>query len=129
MKTANGVEKPLEQWTLKEMSEFCDIHESVLYCMNCPFCYSCTKTPNGWLLEEKPKFTAQEIEDAKTLNRILLGGISSIGRGDSGTLSVSFDVNERFNDCSYACLSTELFPSIKNGKVYKFSEIIGGSNA
>lgn len=124
MKTANGVEKPLAEWTLKDVKEMCDIHD----CDDCTIKQAvCDHSPNYWELEEKPKFTDREIEDAKTLNRIIFCGIRAISRNSDGRVALHLN-HDDFNRF-VVFLSEKSFPSIKNFEIYKIKEIIGDSNA
>lgn len=124
MKTANGVEKPLAEWTLKDVKEFCHNKD----CIDCKLNrYLCASTPDKWYFQEKPKFTAQEIEDAKTLNRIIYGGIRAISRNSDGRVALHLN-HDDFNRF-VVFLSKKSFPSIKNLEIYKIKEIIGDSNA
>ena len=131
MKTIQGIEKPLAEWTLKDVKEMCEKREIIRNkhsCDNCLLRNFCIDSPLNWDLEEKPKFTEQEIEDAKALNHVLLGGLFSIGRNRTGdSVTASFDCSS--SGCSYASLSKESFQSIEPGNSYKLYEIIGEPNA
>lgn len=63
----------------------------------------------------KPRFTEQEVEDAKTIRRILR---------DDGKLTRSIHGIPTYG-CIY--LKKEVFPSIRPGKSYTLDEIIGGA--
>lgn len=126
MKTATGVEKPLAEWTLKEMSEFCKKREIIRNehsCDNCLLKTICVESPLDWDLEEKPKFTAYEIENAKAVKRIL---------GDGYIRRAMWDFIPQLRlvkTHSYYVFEEDLFPSIKVGEKYKLDEIIGDSDA
>ncbi len=63
----------------------------------------------------KPRFTQQEVEDAKTIRRILR---------DDGKLTRSIHGIPTYG-CTY--LKKEAFPSIRPGQSYTLEEIIGGA--
>lgn len=63
----------------------------------------------------KPRFTGQEVEDAKTIRRILR---------DDGILTRSIHGIPTYG-CTY--LKKEAFPSIRPGQSYTLDEIIGGA--
>lgn len=65
------------------------------------------------------RFTPQEIEDAKVLNRLFI--FSEIYRLDNGGLIL------RDNCGDELCIEDDQFPSIKNGESYTYEEIIGGN--
>lgn len=135
MKTVNGVEKPLAEWTLKDIKEYCKLSNTYIQigkqndiCTGCKLYSICNYYPIKWSLVEKPKFTQQEIEDARVLNRILVGGLQSIARSIGGE-SVTASFNCTPLSCSYLSLSKKYFKSIENGKCYKLYEIIGDADA
>ena len=94
--TVKGVEidqvknqvKPLKDWTLEEIKEYCRSRR----CEKCSFCdgksagkFVCKFTahvPSVWGLSEKPRFTDEEIADAKALVRIFPDKFDAIRRCD-----------------------------------------------
>ena len=119
-KEAN-MDKPLKDWTLGEVSEYCKCHTSENgNCMNCELqtgigCCPFECAPADWDLTDKPRFTEQEVEDAKTIRRILR---------DDGKLTRSIHGIPTYG-CIY--LKKEAFPSIRPGQSYTLDEIIGGT--
>ena len=113
-----NMDKPLKDWTLGELKDYC--HRAPHDCIgckvkgdrnNCPF----DGEPAKWILGEKPRFTQQEVEDAKTIRRILR---------DDGKLTRSIHGIPTYG-CTY--LKKEAFPSIRPGQSYTLDEIIGGA--
>lgn len=62
-------EKPLEEWTLKEIKEECESHRKDKSCYNCKFLNStiCGGYVYGWNINEQKKFTKEEISAAKAI--------------------------------------------------------------
>ena len=74
----------------------------------------------------KPRFTEQEVEDAKALKRIFVnGGKLRIWRGDMAGLFLVW--NQADCDTDYEIYS-DFFPSIKPGESVALDEIIGGGS-
>ena len=69
----------------------------------------------------KPRFTQQEVEDAKTLLRVFPERLESISRSKDGTLNLVAKGAWR------GYLNENAFPSIKPGWSYTLGEIIGGA--
>ena len=115
------VDKPLKDWTLGDVKMECASHDD---CEGCHFHGSafCDQRgalcPDEWDLSEKPRWTEQEVEDAKTVRRVF-GRDGAIRRtpktGERSTLV--FD---------HLYINEDLFPSIKPGQSYTLQEIIGG---
>ena len=130
-KEAN-MDKPLKDWTLGELKEYCGT--AVYQCHKgiCPFKNICDRitsenqvyhvVPGDWDLTDKPRFTEQEVEDAKTIKRVF---------GRDGTI-------KRYNKAMIApysnlvfdhlYINADLFPSIRPGQCYNLDEIIGGAD-
>lgn len=133
MKTKAGIEKPLAEWTAQEVVDFCQ-SRSRENCgkVNCGGCCIwdtniCKMIPSSWNLTEKPKFTEQEVQDAKNIMRMLEfeSADAKISRID-GAIIVNI---KRQNFSDGISISKNMFPSIKKGDTYTFSEIIGDANA
>lgn len=124
LKEAN-MDKPLKDWTLGEIKRCCV--ESKQNCEKCPVSgeYKTTSDcklaifPAHWDLDDKPRFTEQEVE---ILKHMASAGIVSIKRKsiaqiswDAGTMGGVMIVPPRF------------LPSIQPGQSYTLDEIIGGA--
>ena len=126
-KEAN-MDKPLKDWTLGEVSEYCKCHTSENgNCMNCELqtgigCCPFECAPADWDLTDKPRFTKQEVEDAKTVRRVF-GRDGSIERFNKA-------VTEPYSNLvfDHLYINEDLFPSIKVGQAYTLDEIIGGAD-
>lgn len=112
-------EKSLRDWTLGEAHDECITHDD---CDECPFGGDICNDGNGaipamWNLTEKPRFTEDEVADAKVLQRALLAdGFERDERGDIFAMSKS------------ACrtlLDSKMFPSIRPGQSVELAEIVG----
>ena len=69
----------------------------------------------------KPRFTEQEVEDAKTLLRVFPEQLDSISRSKDGTVTLAAKGAWR------GYLNNDAFPSIQPGQSYTLDEIIGGA--
>lgn len=120
-----NMDKPLKDWTLGELKEYCyKAPHDCIGCKvkqgknNCPF----DGEPSKWDLDEKPRFTEQEVEDAKTLLRVFPERLDSISRSKDGTVNIAAKGAWR------GYLNTDAFPSIFPGQSYTLDEIIGGAD-
>lgn len=119
-KEAN-MDKPLKDWTLEEVEKVCnDLKED---CTDCPFfdvnfCKVCGQ-PRFWDLSKKPRFTQQDIEDAKMI-RAVFGKNGTVKRYDKAT-------TEPYSTLAFNNLyiNENMLPSIKEGQEYSLDEIIG----
>ena len=66
----------------------------------------------------KPRFTQQEVEDAKTLFRIFPEHLDSVSRANDGTVTLAAKGAWR------GYLNSDAFPSIRPGQSYTLDEII-----
>ena len=122
IKEAN-MDKPLKDWTLGECKEWCARHEGECP-EKCPiesFCELMEQSPAMIDLEEKPRFTKQEVEDAKYIKRILK--VDLVIRNQYGNGLVA----KRDNGSVSVVVNSEMFPSIRSGQSYTLDEIIGGA--
>ena len=127
-KEAN-MDKPLKDWTLGELSDYCKKVvdpdgncfdcEAKKYIGLCPFEET---APCDWDFEVKPRFTEQEVEDAKTIKRIHSAATHLERSPEEGkTLRlIFFDGQSR-------PINIHMFPSIQPGQSYTLDEIIGGA--
>ena len=121
------MEKPLKDWTLGEIKRCCV--ESKQNCEKCPVSgeYKTTSDcklaifPAHWDLDDKPRFTEQEVEAAKAVKVLF----------PCTTHLIQFQPNEpvsaKAGDAFVVNLNSVLFPSIQPGKPYTLDEIIGGA--
>ena len=117
------MDKPLRDWTLGELKDYC--HRAPHDCIgckvkgdrnNCPF----DGEPAKWILDEKPRFTQQEVERAKAI-KVIYPTAYQLEEADplirvwdkEGKLLAHVDVN--------------LFLSFQSGQSYTLDEIIGGA--
>ena len=116
-----NMDKPLKDWTLGEAKEYCTSRngncadDCIFSKKGIGMVCGIAPKPVWWTLPEKPRFTQQEVEDAKTIRRILR---------DDGKLTRSIHGIPTYG-CIY--LKKEVFPSIRPGKSYTLDEIIGGA--
>lgn len=121
-----NMDKPLKDWTFGELKEWCYQYRKAHTDKPCE--QACPIYQRGicrcewvheWDLDEKPRFTEQEVEDAKTILKVF-GRKGIIKRyhfcGDPSTLTF---------DNLY--INQYLFPSIKPDQEYTLDEIIGGA--
>lgn len=121
------MDKPLKAWTLGELKEWCyQYRKSNTTGKPCE--QTCDIYQRGicsrewvheWDLEEKPRFTEQEVEDAKVLARALLA--DGFERDKMG------DVFATSQTACRTLLDSRMFPSIQPGQSYTLDEIIGGA--
>lgn len=122
-----GMDKPLKDWTLGEIKNYCEKHDCT---KDCPCsasngeCKINRVNPCEWDLEEKPRFTEQEAERARTIKVICPGAdrircrisenkgrVQHVCEGNRTMLTIWFDA----------------FPSIQTDEYAKLDEIIGGA--
>ena len=116
------MDKLLKDWTLGEIKEYC--REKGYHCGDCPAkdegdrC-KLNSTPEIWPLEPKPRFTQQDIDDAKMLKAVF-GKNGIIKRYDKATTEPYSTLV--FNNIY---INENMFPNIKEGQEYSLDEIIG----
>lgn len=116
-------QKPLSEWTLGECKEWCRKYDGECP-EKCPinvFCIQLQREPGQWELSEKPRWTEQEVEDAKDILR-LLEDAHSIKKyaGDIMWICNSHNV-------TMVNAREGMFPSLRPGETVKLDEIIGGA--
>ena len=117
-----NMDKPLKDWTLAETQEYCDEHE-------CGFCelfqrHDCllNSSPDKWDLSEKPRFTEQDVEDAKSVKRVF---------GRDGTVKrLKKEITAPYSNLTFdnMYINEGMFPCIFEGQEYTLDEIIGGAD-
>lgn len=128
MKTAKGIEKPLEEFTLKEAKEFCQSRPENELCSNCGLYFLCVKDDiSAWDLLDKPKFTEQEKQDASAIIRMFsYASDIYISRGLGQKLCIEGVKQSRDDDIF---LNIRMFPSIKVGSRFHIRDIAGDEYA
>lgn len=119
------MDKPLKDWTLREVEAHC---KQKARCKDCDMLRQneCECRFSGgpclWDLSEKPRFTEQEAEAAKAVKVLF----------PCTTHLIQFQPNEpvsaKAGDAFVVNLNSVLFPSIQPGKPYTLDEIIGGGH-
>ena len=127
-----NMDKPLKEWTLGELKEWCyqyrNAHTNKPCEQTCPIYQRgicCREWVHEWDLEEKPRWTEQEVEDAKTLCRMWPNGEIEFQRDIDGRCSMV-----HIQGSLHGCLDlgqVDLFPSLLPGETVKLDEIIGGT--
>ena len=124
-KEAN-MDKPLKDWTLGDLKEWCyqyrKAHTNNPCEQNCPIYQRgicCNKWVHEWDLEEKPRWTEQEVEDAKAIKRVLKATGIRRNRYDN-----IYATGELIVD---TLLDSEAFPSLQPDTAVTIDEIIGGA--
>lgn len=123
------MEKPLKDWTLGELKEWCyqyrKAHTDKPCEQTCPIYQRgicCREWVHEWDLEEKPRWTEQEVESAKIIS-VLFPEATHIERlRGSKVLGIT-----GAEDGWIANIESSLFPEIKSGQSVTLDEIIGGS--
>ena len=118
------MDKPLKDWTLGELKGYCyRAPHDCIGCKvkggrnNCPF----DGEPAKWDLDERPRFTEQEVEAAKAIKTLFPCAVS-VKR-----LDLSIRVQDR-DEVLIVQLSNSMFHSIQIGEIYTLDEIIGGAS-
>jgi len=127
--------KPLSDWTLGEVKEHCkEQRDTPARCTGCKMQKYCDQyfgrqgdaaAPKYWDLSDKPRWTEQEVEDAKTLCRMWPGGKIEFKRYEDGRCAMV-----HIQGSLHGCLDlgqVDLFPSLRPGQSVTLDEIIGGA--
>ena len=121
-----NMDKPLKEWTLGELKEWCyqyrNAHTTKPCEQTCPIYQRgicCREWVHEWDLEEKPRWTEQEVERAKAI-KVLYPEADNLNECDPQikVLNTKFVI---------ATLDTALFPSLRPSETVKLDEIIGGT--
>ena len=136
---AANMDKPLKDWTLGELKEYCGT--AVYQCHKgiCPFKNICDRitsenqgyhvVPGDWDLTDKPRFTQQEVEDAKTIKRMFGADNFTHIRKDQFGLCKMMDGPGDDPNVGWCAIGMEegMFPSLRPGETITIDEIIGGT--
>lgn len=131
----DNMDKPLKDWTFSEVQEYCKKQRNTPeLCSACKIQKFCDKylgrkgesaSPKYWDLSEPPRWTQQEVEDAKTLCRMWPGGKIEFKRYEDSRCAMV-----HIQGSLHGCLDlgqVDLFPSIQPGQSVTLDEIIGGA--
>ena len=116
------MDKPLKDWTMGEAQEFCTGRD----CEQCRFMDGpeCKlHRPEGWDLEEKPRWTEQEVERAKAIKEIFPDAYK-LARNLSAITIYRVEDDIPFY---LATIQAERFHSIRPDETVTLDEIIGGA--
>ena len=123
-----NMDKPLKDWTLGELSDYCKkVVDPDGNCFNCEakkyigLCPFEETAPCDWDFEVKPRFTEQDVEDAKAVKRVF-------GRG--GTVKrLKKEITAPYSNLTFdhVYINESMFPCIFEGQSYTLDEIIGGA--
>ena len=124
VKEEANMDKPLKDWTLGDLKEWCyqyrKAHTNNPCEQNCPIYQRgicCNKWVHEWDLEEKPRWTEQEVERAQAV-KVLWPCARAVVKAESGAISVVGAPME---------LSVDHFPSLRPGDTVTLNDIIGGA--
>ena len=131
------MDKPLKDWTFGELKEWCYQYRKAHTDKPCE--QACPIYQRGicrcewvheWDLDEKPRFTQQEVEDAKTIKRIFgADNFTHIHKDEDGWPEMMDGPGEdgTIGWCSIG-MEKGMFPSIRPGETVTLDEIIGGED-
>lgn len=116
------MDKPLKDWTLGECKAWCE--KAGGKCPErCPIeriCDLMEQAPAILDLDEKPRFTQQDVEDAKAVKRVF---------GRDGTVKrLKKAITDPYSNLTFdnMYINEGMFPCIFEGQEYTLDEIIGG---
>lgn len=124
--------KPLSEWTLAEVNaeckkyEICD-PECPAYINEYGRAVRCSLrfAPSTWDLTEPPRWTEQEVQDAKSIVRMFgADNFAYVTKDENGWPVLADDCD----GCANFTIGLEkgIFPSLKSGQTVKLDDIIGG---
>ena len=126
-----NMDKSLKDWTLGELKEWCyqygKAHTNKPCEQTCPIYQRgicCREWVHEWDLEEKPRWTQQEVERAKDLKESV--GAYKVVRGEYAEADLTLRRETIGKDRCWD-IPRELFPSLRLGQSVTLDEIIGGS--
>ena len=133
-KEAN-MDKPLKDWTLGEAKEYCTSRngncadDCIFSKKGIGMVCGIAPKPVWWTLPEKPRFTEQEVEDAKTIKRMFGADNFTHIRKDQFGLCEMMDGPGDDPNVGWCAIGMEegMFPSLRPGETIAIDEIIGGA--
>ena len=120
VKKEANMDKPLKDWTLGEVQDYCKNHDCTPDCQlkkDDGECRINWLNPCEWDLSDKPRFTEKEVERAKAI-RIIWPRAEAIKKTKTGRTSVVGAPME---------LASVQFPSVNPGETVSLDVIIGGA--
>ena len=122
-KEAN-MDKPLKDWTLGECKAWCEKNDGECP-KGCPIeriCDLMEQSPAMLDLDDEPRFTQQDVEDAKSVKRVF---------GRDGTVKrLKKEITAPYSNLTFdnMYINEGMFPCIFEGQEYTLGEIIGGAD-
>ena len=125
-----NMDKPLKDWTLGELQEWCYQYRKAHTDKPCE--QACPIYQRGicrcewvheWDLDEKPRFTEQEVERAKAI-KVLWPEANAIKIDGAWTILLAVEDDTIWQR---ETLPELFFPSAEKNEVYNLDEIIGGA--
>lgn len=122
-KPMKKMDKPLSDWTLGETRELCAGRS---YCKECPMAGAVCSIekvvcPQEWDLTDKPRFTEEEVADAKTVWR-MFPKVAIISRGCEGHL-IFGDKDKMVQFVLQP--NAKVFPSLRPGQSVRLEDVLG----
>ena len=130
-----NMDKPLKDWTLGEAKEYCTSRngncadDCIFSKKGIGMVCGIAPKPVWWTLPEKPRFTEQEVEDAKTIKRMFgADNFTHIHKDEDGRPEMMDGPGEDGNVgwCSIG-MEEGMFPSLRPNETVTLDEIIGGA--
>ena len=129
------MDKPLKDWTLGEAKEYCTSRngncadDCIFSKKGIGMVCGIAPKPVWWTLPEKPRFTEQEVEDAKTIKRMFGADNFTHIRKDQFGLCEMMDGPGDDPNVGWCAIGMEegMFPSLRPGETITIDEIIGGT--
>ena len=131
-----NMDKPLKDWTLGEAKEYCTSRngncadDCIFSKKGIGMVCGIAPKPVWWTLPEKPRFTQQEVEDAKTIKRMFgADNFTHIHKDEDGWPEMMDGPGEDGNVgwCSIG-MEEGMFPSLRPNETVTLDEIIGGAD-
>ena len=130
-----NMDKPLKDWTLGEAKEYCTSRngncadDCIFSKKGIGMVCGIAPKPVWWTLPEKPRFTEQEVEDAKTIKRMFGADNFTHIRKDQFGLCEMMDGPGDDPNVGWCAIGMEegMFPSLRPGETITIDEIIGGT--
>lgn len=134
VKEAN-MDKPLKDWTLGEEKKYCTSRngncadDCIFSKKGIGMVCGIAPKPVWWTLPEKPRFTQQEVEDAKTIKRMFGADNFTHIRKDQFGLCEMMDGPGDDPNVGWCAIGMEegMFPSLRPEETVTLDEIIGGA--